>query len=91
MVKFVRGNLVIIVGLGLKVGWNPIWFPRVSLSIENKECVSIDYCLRPSIDIHGRWSATGLYHFISKMQQNTTFFQITPKPENILKKTPKQL
>ncbi|KAF2532557.1 hypothetical protein F2Q70_00030530 [Brassica cretica] len=44
-----RGNPVILMGLGLKAGWNPFWLLRASLSINNTECVSIDYCLRPSI------------------------------------------
>ena len=33
--KLVRGNLVILVGLGLEVGWNQIWPLRASLSIDN--------------------------------------------------------
>ena len=84
--KLVRGNLVILVGLGLKVGWNQIWPLRAFLSIENTECVSIDYRLQ--------LSTIGLFDgqlrvFIilsPKFTKFTTFLQITPKPENILKK-----
>ena len=83
--KLVRGNLVILVGLVLKVGWNQIWLPCTSLSIDNKECVSIDYCLRPFI---ARLVDSQLRVFIIlslKYTKITTFLQITPKPENILK------
>ena len=65
----------------MAVGWNLIWLMRASPSIDTTECVSIDCCLRPSIDSHGRWSTSGLCHFISKI---TSFLQINPKSENIL-------
>ena len=47
--KLAKGNLVILVGLGLKVGWNQIWHLRASMSIDNTKCVSIDYHLQSSI------------------------------------------
>ena len=84
--KLVRSSLVILVGLGLKVDWNQILPLHASLSIDNTECVSIDYCLQSS--------TTGLFDgqlwvFIIlslKCTKITTFLQITPKPENILKR-----
>ena len=83
--KLVRVNLVILVGLGIKVGWNQIWPLRASLSIDNTECVLINYRLQ--------LSTAGLFDgqlrvFIilsPKSTKVTTFLIITPKPENILK------
>ena len=84
--KLVRDNLVILVGLELQPSWNPIWLPRASLLIDNIECVSIDYCLRPSIDSLVDGHLRVFVILSPKCTKITTFLQITPKPENILKR-----
>ena len=84
--KLVRGYLVIHVGLGLKVGWNQIWSLRASLSIDNIVCVPIDCHLQSSIT---RLFDGQLRVFIilsPKYTKIITFLQISPKPENILKR-----
>ena len=82
-----RGNLVILVRLGLKLSWNQIWHLRALLSIDNTGCVSIDYHLQSSIA--RLFDGQELHVFIilsPKCNKITTFLQINPKPENILKR-----
>ena len=64
----------------------PIWLFRASPSIDNTECVLIDYHPRSSIT---RLVDGQLRVFIilsPKCTKITTFLQITSEPENILKR-----
>ena len=81
--KLVRGNLVIIVGLGLKVDWN-----QSGLCALHRRSRTQNVCRSIIILDHRSlgWSMISygsLSFFISKMHQN---HQFPPKPENIIKR-----
>ena len=83
--KLARGNLVILVGLGLKVGWNQSGLCALR-RWSTTQSVSIDYHPRSSI---ARLVDDQLRIFIilsPKCTKITNFLQITPKPENLLKR-----
>ena len=84
--KFVRDIMVNLVGLESKVVWNQIWSLRASGSIDNTECVSIDYRLQLSTAglLDGQLRVFIILSL--KCTKITIFLQITPKPENILKR-----
>ena len=90
--KLIKGNLIILVGLGLKIGRNQIRPLYASLSIDNKECVSIDYHLQSLTarlfdgQVRVFIILSLKYTKIITFFQITIFFQITTKPENIIKR-----
>ena len=82
--KLVRGNVVILVGLGHKVGWNDYGLCALRRrSTMRSVCRSIiAFAHRSIVMVDGQLRV--LIIFTPKCIKITTFLQITPKPENIL-------